>query len=355
MAAGVRSAPGSPTSRAARTIVGRSARRGAPALLPGGRTIEEADDVEAVWGPIMNREPGRDTHAILRACADREIDVLFLRRGRSAARLPRRRARAPALQNVPNKVVQSLELGRSSRSPTRSCRPRPFIEKDGHVTTWEGRGQRLRPIRGAQGISLRRLGDLREPRARVRRRPRVRDARRAARGDGPACSRRGRGHAGRSAPPRPAAPPTDSACSPTRCSSTRVGSPSAPTSSRRRSQEPRSWRSIPRTPTAAGDRRRWPGASCARTAGEAELPARVTEHVARGRRLRALQPARASRPTPSCRVAWRAARGHARRRVEAVSERRGRTRATPREVPPDGLGRLVGPGGARGAWSSSRC
>jgi len=28
------------------------------------------------------------------------------------------------------------------------------LEKDGHVTTWEGRNQRIRPIRGAAGISL---------------------------------------------------------------------------------------------------------------------------------------------------------------------------------------------------------
>ena len=29
-----------------------------------------------------------------------------------------------------------------------------FLEKDGHVTTWEGRNQRIRPIRGAAGIAL---------------------------------------------------------------------------------------------------------------------------------------------------------------------------------------------------------
>jgi NADH-quinone oxidoreductase subunit G len=37
-----------------------------PSLLPGGRAMVEADDVERVWGPIMNREPGLDTMGIVR-------------------------------------------------------------------------------------------------------------------------------------------------------------------------------------------------------------------------------------------------------------------------------------------------
>jgi len=125
-----------------------------PSLLPGGRAIQEAGDVERVWGPILNREPGRDTNAILRACADREIDVLFLigvdpLRDAPDAALARR-----ALQNVPIKVVQSLELGDLETFADAFLPAAAFIEKAGHVTNWEGRGQRLRPIRGPLGISL---------------------------------------------------------------------------------------------------------------------------------------------------------------------------------------------------------
>ncbi|MEO8475616.1 MAG: NADH-quinone oxidoreductase subunit G [Actinomycetota bacterium] len=125
-----------------------------PSLLPGGRRVGDADDVEAIWGPILDREPGRDTNAILRACADREIDVLFLigvdpLRDAPDAALARR-----ALQNVPIKVVQSLELGDLETFADAFLPAAAFIEKDGHVTNWEGRGQRLRPIRGPQGISL---------------------------------------------------------------------------------------------------------------------------------------------------------------------------------------------------------
>ncbi len=125
-----------------------------PALLPGGRTFDEADEVEAAWGPLMNREPGRDSHAILQACADREVDVLFCVGVDPLRDLPDAALARRALQNVERVVVQSLELGSLEPFASAFLPAAPFIEKEGHVTTWEGRGQRLQPIRGAQGISL---------------------------------------------------------------------------------------------------------------------------------------------------------------------------------------------------------
>ena len=59
-----------------------------------------------------------------------------------------------ALDNVPVKVVQSLELGSLERYADAFLPASAFLEKDGHVSTWEGRGQRLRAIRGRDGISL---------------------------------------------------------------------------------------------------------------------------------------------------------------------------------------------------------
>ena len=125
-----------------------------PSLLPGGRRLGDSDDVEAVWGPIFDREPGRDTNAILRACADREIDVLFLIGVDPLRDVPDAALARRALQNAPIKVVQSLELGDLETFADAFLPAAAFIEKDGHVTNWEGRGQRLRPIRGPQGISL---------------------------------------------------------------------------------------------------------------------------------------------------------------------------------------------------------
>src|SRR5207247_1339884 len=52
-----------------------------PALLPGGRRLdhpEERAEVEAVWGPIGAADPGRNSHEILEACAERALDVLFV-------------------------------------------------------------------------------------------------------------------------------------------------------------------------------------------------------------------------------------------------------------------------------------
>jgi NADH-quinone oxidoreductase subunit G len=125
-----------------------------PSLLPGGRTLEESDDVERAWGPLLNRDPGRDTIGILRACADREIDVLFCVGVDPLRDLPDAALARRALQNVPTVVVQSVELGDLEPYANAFLPTAPFLEKDGHVTTWEGRGQRLRPVRGPQGISL---------------------------------------------------------------------------------------------------------------------------------------------------------------------------------------------------------
>jgi NADH-quinone oxidoreductase subunit G len=125
-----------------------------PALLPGGRGLDEVDDVERVWGPLMNREPGRDTMGILRACAAREVDVLFLVGVDPLRDVPDAALVRRALDNVPVKVVQSLELGSLEPFADAFLPASAFLEKDGHVSTWEGRGQRLRAIRGRDGISL---------------------------------------------------------------------------------------------------------------------------------------------------------------------------------------------------------
>ena len=58
-----------------------------------------------------------------------------------------------ALQNVPRKVVQSLELGSLEPFADAFLPAAAFLEKDGHVTTWEGRGQRLHVVRDPLGMS----------------------------------------------------------------------------------------------------------------------------------------------------------------------------------------------------------
>jgi NADH-quinone oxidoreductase subunit G len=128
-----------------------------PSLLPGGRRFEldaERNEVENLWGPIIVGDRGRSWRGILQACADREIDVLFLigidpLRDYPDAALVRR-----AIQNVGRTVVQSLELGSLGPYADAFLPAAAFLEKDGHVTTWEGRSQRIRPIRGAAGIAL---------------------------------------------------------------------------------------------------------------------------------------------------------------------------------------------------------
>jgi NADH-quinone oxidoreductase subunit G len=127
-----------------------------PSLLPGGRRLADPTaraEVEAVWGELTATEPGRDAKGILEAAADREIDVLFLigvdpLRDHPDAALARR-----ALENARFKVVQSLELGALEPYADAFLPAAASFEREGHMTTWEGRGQRLRPVRGPTGLS----------------------------------------------------------------------------------------------------------------------------------------------------------------------------------------------------------
>ena len=126
-----------------------------PTLLPGGRSVWSDDEragVEEGWGTIP-RESGRSWREILEACAAREIDVLFLIGVDPLRDYPDAALAHRALENVPRKVVQSLELGSLGPYADAFLPAAAFLEKDGHVTDWEGRGQRLRVVREAPGLA----------------------------------------------------------------------------------------------------------------------------------------------------------------------------------------------------------
>jgi NADH-quinone oxidoreductase subunit G len=128
-----------------------------PQLLPGGRRFslgEERTEVETVWGPIIVGDEGRNWWGILQACAERDVDVLFLIGVDPLRDYPDAALTTRALQNVERTVVQSLELGSLEPYADAFLPAAAFLEKEGHVTTWEGRSQRITPIRGASGISL---------------------------------------------------------------------------------------------------------------------------------------------------------------------------------------------------------
>jgi NADH-quinone oxidoreductase subunit G len=126
-----------------------------PGLLPGGRRVSNADErgqVEATWGAVP-ATAGRDGNAILEAAANHEIDVLFLVGVDPIRDVPDAELARGALGNVETKVVQSLELGELEPFADAVLPAAAYLEKDGHVTDWEGRGQRLRAIRGPVGIA----------------------------------------------------------------------------------------------------------------------------------------------------------------------------------------------------------
>jgi NADH-quinone oxidoreductase subunit G len=125
-----------------------------PSLLPGGRSLGEGSAVESRWTTAISREPGRDWRGILEACAAREIDVLYLVGVDPLRDFPDAALARRALDNVPVKIVQSLELGSLAPFADAFLPAAPFLEKEGHVTNWEGRGQRLRRVRDPQGMCL---------------------------------------------------------------------------------------------------------------------------------------------------------------------------------------------------------
>jgi NADH-quinone oxidoreductase subunit G len=126
-----------------------------PALLPGGRRLDDPDEraeVESVWGPIMAGAPGRDAHRILEAAAARELDVLFLvgvdpLRDAYDAELARR-----ALANVPFLVVGSLDLDDLAPFTSVFLPASAVLEREGSISDWEGRSQRVRPLRPPAGL-----------------------------------------------------------------------------------------------------------------------------------------------------------------------------------------------------------
>jgi NADH-quinone oxidoreductase subunit G len=127
-----------------------------PAMLPGGRRVEDAADraeVEAVWGGALPAEAGRDTGAILEAAARREIALLYLVGTDPLTDFPDAALARRALTNVPFLAVQDLTLGEYGNMADAALPASGFLEKDGHMTDWEGRGQRIRPVRSPIGLS----------------------------------------------------------------------------------------------------------------------------------------------------------------------------------------------------------
>ena len=144
-------------------VVRRAGDRGAlragvhPSLLPGGRLIGDPTaraEIEQVWGEgSVPSQPGRDTAGILHAASRREIDVLYLIGVDPLRDFPDATLALRALQNVAFKVVQDIAAGPLTPFADAVLPAASAHEKDGHLTDWEGRSQRVRTLRGPAGLS----------------------------------------------------------------------------------------------------------------------------------------------------------------------------------------------------------
>ena len=293
----------------------------------------------------MPPRPGPRRDEILEACADREIDVLFLIGVDPLRDCPDAALALRALENVDHEWCSRSSSARSSRSRTRSCRRRRSSRRRGTSPTWEGRGQRIKPVAARRRDLPSGLGDLRglalacggdlgfetleelheEMGALLAPREIVR-----ARHTPPRAGRRLRTRA--------------SSSSPTRCWSTRARCPSDRPSSRRR---------LGRAPFAEihparrGDRRHRRRHARVLDRRRQRDPSRARHRARRGGRdLRPLQPAGLRRQHAASRATSRD-----RRPAAGDAEDDAAAARSPRGGPPDGLARLA----AAGRCGSSSC
>jgi NADH-quinone oxidoreductase subunit G len=127
-----------------------------PGLLPGGVPVEDEARrarIEVAWGTLLPSRPGRDTSSILAAAADGELDVLFLVGVDPIRDFPDAELARRALRNVPYKVVVDVASDAMAIYADAMLPAAAFLEKDGHYTDWEGRAQRLRPVRSPAGLA----------------------------------------------------------------------------------------------------------------------------------------------------------------------------------------------------------
>ena len=257
-----------------------------PSLLPGGRRVSdqaERAEIEGSWGEPFPRNADARRRQILEACANREIDVLFLigvdpLRDFPDADLVRR-----ALANARHVVVQSLELGSLEPFADAFLPAAAWIEREGHATDWEGRSQPIHPVRGPAGVSRpdwEIFAGLAEAVGRALGFEDLEDAP----GGGRAPARAALGDLALDRVDRDRTRPSgwaSSPCSRTRCSWTRGGCPRARTELKAAlGQDP----FVELHPEDADKRGLVDGgrATVTTDAGEAVLDVRVTEHVAQG-------------------------------------------------------------------------
>jgi NADH-quinone oxidoreductase subunit G len=127
-----------------------------PGLLPGGRSVGADADraaAEVAWGTLLPTDTGRDTMAILEAAAERRIDVLFLVGVDPLRDVPDSALARRALENVAHTVVVDISSEAMAIFANAMLPAAAYLEKDGHYSDWEGRVQRLRPVRAAPGLA----------------------------------------------------------------------------------------------------------------------------------------------------------------------------------------------------------
>ncbi|HEY2061706.1 MAG TPA: NADH-quinone oxidoreductase subunit G [Amycolatopsis sp.] len=113
----------------------------APTLLPGGRSVEDADaraEVEKLWGVTLPAQAGRDTTGILEAASGQQLDALLVG-GVDPNDLPDPDLARRALDNAGFVVSLELRAGEVTERADVVLPIAPTVEKAGSFLNWEGR------------------------------------------------------------------------------------------------------------------------------------------------------------------------------------------------------------------------
>lgn len=113
-------------------------------VLPGGRKLSDPSDrsaVEQVWKTTLPATPGQNLSEILTACANGEIDVLYLLGVDLVADSPSAELARKALSNVKTVIVQDLAENATTPFAHAVLPVTARQERAGTTTNWEGRRQ----------------------------------------------------------------------------------------------------------------------------------------------------------------------------------------------------------------------
>jgi len=121
-----------------------------PDQLPGWHSLDDKksrDYFEEIWGHDIPKSKGKNTHQILKSCAEKEMDLLYCLHSDPISFFPDREIAIQALENVGTLVVQASHQSATTEMADIVLPSVSFAEESGTFINNEGLVQKLHKIR----------------------------------------------------------------------------------------------------------------------------------------------------------------------------------------------------------------